>query len=126
MVPVDCLGTVVLTVASCAGIAGIVMGGMKFSWAYSEGVDLARHDKRVVEALGEPIDTGWLVSGSIKSSGPTGDADLAIPLSGRQDSGTLDVVAHKRAGEWKFERAEVEVHGWQQRINLLAKEKPQN
>ena len=126
MVPVGCLGSLVLMVASCAGIAGVILGGMKSSWAYSEGVDLARHNKKVIEVLGEPIEAGWHFSGSINTEGPSGDADLAIPLSGRQSTGTLYVVALKRAGEWKFDRAEVEIKGQQQRIDLLAMDRPAN
>jgi hypothetical protein len=122
VVPVGCLGMLGLSVASCAGIIGIGFGIMKQSWACTEGVGLARHNKKVVDLLGEPIETGWMLNGSINESGPSGDADLAIPLSGRRNNGTLYVVAKKRAGEWKFERAEVEVEvaGQRQRIDLLA------
>jgi hypothetical protein len=94
---------------------------MKSSWACAQGLDLARHNEKVVEKLGEPIETGWLVSGSINVSGPSGNADLAVPLHGPQNTGTLYVVAHKVAGEWQFDRAEVEVTDQQKRIDLLTK-----
>ena len=118
-VPVGCLIPLVLAIAVCAGIVGLVFQSMKSSWAYSEGVKLAVHNKEVVAALGEPVTPGWTVSGSVNVSGSSGHADLTIPLSGPRGKGTLYVVARKEAGQWKFTRAEVEVEGRKERIDLL-------
>ena len=124
LVPIGCLGSFVLVAMSCGGIFVIVLGSIKSSWACSQAVDLARHNKTVVEKLGEPIEVGWLVSGSINVSGPSGNADLAVSLRGPQDNGTLYVVAHKTAGKWQFDSAEVEVNGQEERIYLLNEKKP--
>jgi hypothetical protein len=121
IVPAGCLGSLALAVVFCAGIFGIILGSIKSSWACSQGVELARHNEKVVEKLGEPMETGWLVSGSINVAGASGNADLAVPLHGPHNSGTLYVVAHKAAGKWQFDRAEVEVNGQEKRIDLLAK-----
>ena len=120
VVPVGCLGVVICFVAFFVGIFAIITGSMKSSWAYTEGVNLATRHTDVVAALGEPIATGWLVSGSISVSGPSGEADLSIPLRGPNGRGTLYVIARKRAGEWSFELAEVEVKGHGDRIDLLS------
>jgi hypothetical protein len=120
MVPVGCLGSLVLIALFVTGVVAIVFGFLRSSWAYSEGVNLARHDKKVIEMLGEPIEAGWMASGSIRVSGPAGDAHLAISLSGPKRSGTLYVVAHKVAGQWQFDHAEVEIDGQAERIDLLA------
>jgi Cytochrome oxidase complex assembly protein 1 len=122
ILPLGCLVGVVF----CAGFAAIILGSMRSSWACSEGVTLARHNEKVVEKLGEPIETGWLVSGSIKVAGPSGSADLAVPLHGPHNSGTLYVVAHEAAGQWRFDRAEVEVNGLEKRIDLLTKRQQEN
>lgn len=120
VVPLGCLTPLVLGGGCVALIVGLVFGMLRNSWAYLEGVELARHNKAVVEKLGEPIEPEWLVSGSIHINGPAGNAQLAIPLSGRVNSGTLFVVANKIADEWQFDRAEVEIKGEQARIDLLA------
>jgi hypothetical protein len=125
IVPIGCLGSLVLAAALCAGIVGVFLGSMKSTWACSHGVDLARHNQRVVERLGEPLESGWLITGQINVSGTSGNADFAIPLHGPRNTGTLYVVAHKTAGQWQFDRAEVEVNGQAERIDLLAKEKKQ-
>jgi hypothetical protein len=108
----------------CAGFAGLGFHLLKTSCAYSEGIKLAVHNREVAQALGEPIEPGWIISGHVEISGPTGDADLSTPLSGQRGKGTLYVVAHKEAGQWKFTRAEVEVEGRPGRINLLQSANP--
>jgi len=119
VVPLGCFGMVVFFVAMGAGIFWIVSKSIKSSWAYSEGTKLAAADSRVLESLGSPVEPGWWFSGSINTTPSTGNADLAIPLSGPNGQGTLYVVAKKVAGEWAFELAEVEIHGTEERIDLL-------
>ena len=105
---------------SAAGVAGFVWlfkTAMTSSDAYRLAVERAMSDAEVVEALGEPIEPGWFVSGSVQVTGPTGTADIAVPLRGSRASGTLFVVATKSAGEWTFERLELEVEG--RRIDLI-------
>ena len=119
VVPVGCLGSLVLVAAFVVGIAAIVFAAMRSSGAYSEGVELARSNKTLLEELGEPVEPGWLVTGSIHVSGPSGNANLAIPLCGSRNTGTLFVVAFKSVGEWRFERAEVQISGRRGRINPL-------
>ena len=123
VVPLGCLTPLVLCGGCVALIVGFVFGMLKNSWAYSEGLELVRHNKTVVEKLGEPIETEWLISGSIHVTGPAGDAQLEIPLSGPNSSGTLYVVAHRLAGQWEFDRAEVEIKGDPARVDLLADER---
>ena len=119
LVPIGCLGTLAAFTALGVGLVALVLGAIRSSWACTEGVDLAVQNPEVIRELGEPIATGWLVSGSIRTSGPSGEADLAVPLSGPRGKGTLYVLAHKRVGQWTFVRAEVEIEGRQKRINLL-------
>ena len=123
VLPAGCLSGLLIAAVFLAGIVALVFGLLRSSWAYAEGVDLARHDKTVVKLLGEPIRAGWMASGSVRVRGPAGDADLAIPLQGAKRSGTLYVVAHKVAGQWRFDRAEVEIAGQAERIDLLGKKK---
>jgi hypothetical protein len=55
-----------------------------------------------IEQLGTPIKKGLFVSGSIETTGPSGHADVSIPISGPKAQGTLFAVGKKSAGEWKF------------------------
>ena len=118
-VPVGCVGGVVLVFALRVGLVAVVLNGTKSMWPYEEGVRLASESPAVVEALGRPVEPGWWYTGSTKIVGPSGEADLAIPLSGPLGRGTLYVIANKRAGEWSFELAQVEIEGRKERIDLL-------
>lgn len=119
-IPVGCLGLVTIVAGLVIGMIILLTGSMRSSWAYAEAVKMATRNPIVVQALGEPIEAAWRFSGSIDVSGPSGNAELAIPLEGPRGGGTLYVIAHKRAGEWSFELVEVEIDGREERVDLLS------
>jgi hypothetical protein len=100
LVPVLCVGGIVL-------ILGLVLGMLKSSDVYAEALSRARTNAQVVAQLGEPIQPGYWVTGRLEVSGPSGEAELAIPLSGSKKSATLYAVATKTAGTWQFSTLEV-------------------
>jgi len=120
--PVGCLLPLVL----CGGgavvffglIYGVVTGAIRSSDAYQEGMSRARSNPEVVAALGEPIESGWLISGSINVNGPSGNADVSIPISGPKGSGTLSIVGTRSAGRWQYSTMEVEISGRPGRIDV--------
>ena len=104
----------------CAGsIILMVFGLLRSSEPFQQGTLRAQNDPRVVRALGEPVRIGWLVGGSIETSGNSGEAELSVPLSGPRDKGTLYITAYQTQGEWRFVRLEVELKTSSERINLL-------
>ena len=113
------LAMVVLFVGVFALAASFVMGLMKSSGAYKEGLARAKAYPAVQAALGAPIEDGFFVTGSISTSGSSGAADLAIPISGPKGKATLCVVASESAGQWSFSTLSVEVKGSSESINLL-------
>lgn len=116
-----CLGVVCLCAAFITLIVGIVFGAIRSTDVYQEALQRARNDPAVVEALGEPIEPGWWVTGSIETTGNLGDADFTIPISGPNGSGRLYAVARKSGGPWEFFRLEVAIDGRSDRINLLGR-----
>jgi hypothetical protein len=124
VVPVGCLGLLILAAGFVVAIGAIVMGGIKSTEAYKEAVTQAQASPEVRTALGEPIQAGWFVQGKVNVTGPTGEADLSVPLSGPQGKGRLYLTAHKRAGRWEYEVLEVAVEGRAERIHLLPSETP--
>lgn len=117
-VPLGCLGTMVMFVGFIAAIFMVVMAAMRTSDAYQIAMSRARQHPAVIDALGEPIEVGWFVSGNINVSGAAGEADLSVPLNGPRGSGTLYIVADKVAGEWIFERMEVALADSMERVDL--------
>ena len=116
------LGGIALFAGFIVLIVTIVFGMMKSSHAYKEALSMARADLYVKEALGSPIKEGLLVMGNINVNGSSGHADLAIPVSGPEGSGTIYVVASKSAaaGQWAILRLVVDVKATNERIDLLA------
>jgi hypothetical protein len=101
-------------------LIGTVFAAMKNSDVAKEALLHAQANPLLVQKLGKPIEAGWLVSGSINVSGSSGDADLAVPISGPKGQGKIYVTARKGVGAWEYQVMLATVEGSDQRINLLS------
>lgn len=121
-VAAGCFGLLVLGALAAGALVFGVLAVVKRSDVYEEAVSRARTEPRVTAALGEPVEPGWFVMGSVEVSGPGGEASLSIPLEGPRGEGTLYVEATKRAGAWVYETLQLAVEGSGERIDLLGEE----
>jgi hypothetical protein len=119
LVPVGGLASLALFAGFIAMIMCLVFGMMKSSDVYRESVAVAQAHRSVQAVIGTPLKEGLFVSGKINTRGSSGDADLAIPISGPDGKATIYVVAKKSAGQWTFSTLIVEVKDSGQRIDLL-------
>jgi len=110
-----------MVVAFVAVIVLVVFGAMKSSDAYKLAVARAKADPRVTAALGTPISEGMFLSGNTNVNGGSGDADLAIPISGPKGKATIYAVATKSAGKWTYSKLTVQVVGGGDEIDLNQK-----
>ena len=120
-----CLLLILIIAIFFSSIFLAVFSGMKQTDAYKTALQRAKSDPAVVAALGTPIEDGFMISGSTNVNGASGDADLAIPISGPKGKGTLYVVAKKSAGQWTYERLEVEIAATKERIDLGSSTAPE-
>lgn len=118
-VPVGCLSMILLAAAFAATVFTAVSGMMRSSDAYQGGFARAQASPAVAEALGSPLRAGWFTSGSVRTTGPSGEAQLEIPVSGPKGKGRIFVEATKSAGEWTYSKLEVVVDATGARIDLL-------
>lgn len=102
------------------GIFGLIVRAIRGSDVSKEAVARAQSNPVVVQHLGTPISEGWLVLGSINVSGTSGNADLAVPLSGPNGKATVYVRARKTAGKWNYSFMQAAIEGSDERIDLLA------
>ena len=79
----------------------------------------ATSNSALVELLGDPIQRGWFVRGSIELTPGSGKADLAIPVSGPWGKGTVYAPAVKTAGVWKLTLLQFGTDGDSKRLQLL-------
>jgi hypothetical protein len=118
-VPVGCLGSLVLFVGFIALLMCLVFGMMKSSDVYKQALSKAKAQPAVQATIGTPIEEGLLITGNIKVSGPSGQANLSIPISGPDGKATIYLVATKSAGQWSFSTLVVEIKQTHQRIDML-------
>ena len=111
---------ILLAVGGIALFVTLLFGAMKSSGAYKQALVAARADPAVAQALGTPVNAGFIVSGSVDVSGTSGDADLSIPVSGPKGKGTVYAKATRSMGEWQFTELVVEIATTGERIDLLA------
>ncbi len=93
-------------------------GMMKQSEAYKIALARAQANSGVTEAIGSPIAQTGIVSGNSNVNGPTGEANLSIPLSGPKGKATLYVEAKKSADIWLFQTMVVKIEKTGERIDL--------
>ena len=91
---------------------------MRSSEFYQHSVEIAVNDRRVVQALGEPVQTGWWVMGEISSGGMSSEGDLRIPLKGSRGKGTLFAAGRVDAGLWTYFNLVVHVSSTGEVIDL--------
>jgi TonB family protein len=123
MLPVGCLGLILIVVAFVAVIFFVAMSAVKSSEVYSYALEKAKANPEVIAELGEPIKDGWLVQGSVETSGGVGHAKFQIPINGPKKSGTIYAEASKDpatsgSGDWYYTTLEVGVEGRPGRIKL--------
>ena len=119
LVPTGCLSSLLILAAFVAVILTIVSVAMKSSDVYQQAMQRARANPAVVEALGTPITDGFLASGSVNTSGSSGNANLSNPISGSKGSATIVLQARKSGGEWSYSTLRVEIGATGRRIDLM-------
>lgn len=99
--------TVIVVMGAFVGAVIFVAGiSMRASQPYKDVIARAQKDPRVLEALGAPVEPGWVVSGRIRSSSRRrSEASVEIPLKGSRQNGSVYVSATQEGGEpWTYHR----------------------
>lgn len=113
-------GCVLLPILLVVLVGGGAFFALRSSGVAQEAMERARQDPELAAALGEPIETGWLIQGNISIQNDGGSADFSLPISGPHGKGRLYVVAERRAGEWIFRDLYAVVDGREDPIELTA------
>jgi hypothetical protein len=107
------LAMIGVMVASFYGISSAIRN----SDVYRGALERVNASQSAREALGFPIEAGFPM-GSVSVSGPSGEAQLSIPVQGSRASGTLYLQATRSMGRWQYDSIELEVEGRDARIDL--------
>lgn len=115
-------GVAVFVVAALLVPAGLFVGLMalfKDSDAYRKAIEVVAASPDAREYLGTPIETGFWVTGSVEADGDGGHADLEIPVTGPNGSGTVYLVADRSGALWHIRVLSLEIDDTGRRIDLL-------
>jgi hypothetical protein len=88
----------------------------KSSTPYQEAMRRARCNIELVQALGEPVQDGYLPAGSMHT---TGQSQFVIALSGPRGDGRLFLNARRSGGQWDYPMLYVVTDG-KEAIDLTA------
>lgn len=99
---IGCGVLVVLGAACVAALVFVVFAAIKKSDIYTDALNKARADQRVVAALGEPINPGFWVTGNMKVDNNKGSADFTFPVSGPKGSAKVHAVATTEGQKWEY------------------------
>ncbi|MDF1823006.1 MAG: cytochrome c oxidase assembly factor Coa1 family protein [Verrucomicrobiales bacterium] len=116
-----CLGLIALAAIGGAIIFFSVMGTLKSSAVYGDTLAMIQANPEAIEALGSPIEPGFMLSGDISFNNGVGKADLTVPVSGPEGSGSIHVVADKTGGSsaWTYTTRELVIDGEENRVIQL-------
>jgi hypothetical protein len=90
---------------------GLFFGVFRSSGAWKEAVAIATSDRRLREAIGDPVTPGAWVGGRLQVSGGSGQAAFVVPLHGPHGEASLRVQASKDRGVWRFDILQAQVRG---------------
>ena len=120
--PSSCFGLVACCVIFFVGIFALVGIFIRNSDIYADSMEVLNSNPRAVELLGEPIESGFFITGNLTTEGTNGQesgfADLSIPVSGPRGSGDLTIVATKWNDGWNYDQFELVVDDSGETINL--------
>lgn len=117
--PITGLGVLIFCAGCIAAFFFLIFGTLKSSTPYQQALTKVRASPAAQQALGTPIQDGWIVTGSIEESGNSGTATFSIPVSGPKGSGTVNMTAVKSFSGWRITKLELVVKGSNRSINLL-------
>lgn len=107
-----------LMIIFIGGIIMAVMTMIKKSEPYQVAMGKVQQDEQIIQYLGEPIEPGWFITGNIKLSNDSGNANIQIPISGSHGAGTLYVEAEKEFGKWDYKRVVCHIKSKDMRIDI--------
>ncbi|MEZ6056225.1 MAG: cytochrome c oxidase assembly factor Coa1 family protein [Planctomycetaceae bacterium] len=116
-----CLPVVVLLVCcgGCGGFFVFIMGTLKDSAPYVDSLLAAKSHPDVIDALGEPIEAGFLVQGNLQINNNKKTADITYDISGPKGTATVRAAGTGVDKVWTYDTMTVTLPTGET-INLMA------
>ncbi len=104
------------------GIGAVIFGVSEVftgSEPYEYAIERASANELVLDALGEPVETNGIMSGSLKFENDRGIANFYVPLKGSRGEGKVYIVGTKENGKWIYTELYVLTQDSEEHIDLL-------
>lgn len=121
-----CSGCLILILVVVFGIGTAVFGVINELTEISpieEAINIAEKNDKVIEYIGENIETEGFPNGKISIKNDDGDVDFRIQIRGDKGEGTLVVRGIRSDKKWVYEDLYIIIKETGERINLLEKKK---
>lgn len=125
VVPVGC--GVFFIVGIILAVGGVIWGvtsAISDSQPQQDAMKLVQQNKRVIELLGEPIETNGMTGGSFNSSNGYKTVQLTIPIKGPKGEATIRVEGEGVGDKYTYQIMDVYSDEAEEIIKLL--EAPEN
>ncbi len=109
---------IVLIIVFVVIVLSSVRSTLRSSDIYNQAMNVLRENPKAIEVLGQPIEDGKAVNGSIEVGNSSGEADISIPVSGPIGKGDLQVIGTRTGGLWDLKSLILIAEGGEI-INLL-------
>lgn len=98
------LGCIAVFIVVIAVVIYFVVGAVKQSEPYLQGLNYARSNPAVIDLIGVPMEPGFFVGGSMPTPNEQGMVDLAITLTGPKGKGVILIAGQNLGNEWHYKR----------------------
>ena len=84
------------------GIVYFVFGLIRSDTVYKQALHRAQTNPDVIARLGQPIEPGWWISGSLTVNNASGSANFSFPIAGPNGKATVHVEATRENDRWSY------------------------
>lgn len=113
-----CLTVIALGVFFVVALTATIFYFIRSSDANQETLKRAQSSPALIQQIGEPVQMGWLVMGSVSRQNEKGNADMSIPVTGPKGSARIHTVGVRDANGWRYTKMLATLENGQQ-IDLL-------
>ena len=96
-----------------------LIGSMLKGEAFDQSMVSISKNPEVIEIIGEPIEAGYFVMGSIQTSGAKGEASLQYSISGSNGTADVYVQAYKEMEAWSLYNVIVHIPELDKKVQVV-------
>ncbi|SIS68694.1 cytochrome c oxidase assembly factor Coa1 family protein [Neptunomonas antarctica] len=97
-----------------------LLGSMLKGEVFDQSMVTISQNTEVIEVVGEPIEAGYFVMGSIQTSGTRGEASLQYSISGPKREADVYVQAYKEMEAWSLYNVIVHIPETDKKIQVVS------